>query len=386
MPIPSHRLPKPAGGYGERRRQSVFRVIRACIRGQLAPLSNFPYPNGEQLQRVHPLTTHCSSATLCRENKWSGRHARRHVNHLCCFHLWVSATVHDDRAAIIFVGEGEMSHLELAGLSAYPESRVDYAGSTYFMTRGERMLGVIGESAGFEGTRHEASGALLCPLTPANAAALRRRLPWLNPVPLGLRTSAGFGDRLGLATPGHVLAVRGTGIAPVFAQQSVRENARTHRTPQQVLDDAMWGVFQAGWREPWGADADHLKTPADAEAFAAAGYTFYTIDPGDHVDNAADTDPAATLTAKVDTLPWDILDSSAKDLEERYLKVLLRLGRFNLYFDRPVLLRAAAKYGRAVAHTVTMYRHLRTLMGRRPWELEVSVDETATPTTVQEHF
>jgi len=279
-----------------------------------------------------------------------------------------------------------MSHLELAGLSAYPESRVDYAGSTYFMTRGERMLGVIGESAGFEGTRHEASGALLCPLTPTNAAALRRRLPWLNPVPLGLRTSAGFGDRLGLATPGHVLAVRGTGIAPVFAQQSVRENARTHRTPQQVLDDAMWGVFQAGWREPWGADADHLKTPADAEAFAAAGYTFYTIDPGDHVDNAADTDPAATLTAKVDTLPWDILDSSAKDLEERYLKVLLRLGRFNLYFDRPVLLRAAAKYGRAVAHTVTMYRHLHTLMGRRPWELEVSVDETATPTTVQEHF
>ena len=43
MPIPSRRLPKPAGGYVERRRQSVFRVIRACIRGQLAPLSNFPY-------------------------------------------------------------------------------------------------------------------------------------------------------------------------------------------------------------------------------------------------------------------------------------------------------------------------------------------------------
>ena len=49
MPIPSRRLPKPAGGYGERRRQSVFRIIRTCIRGQLAPLSNFPYPNGEQL-------------------------------------------------------------------------------------------------------------------------------------------------------------------------------------------------------------------------------------------------------------------------------------------------------------------------------------------------
>jgi len=49
MPIPSRGLPKPAGGYGERRRPSVFRAIRACIRGQLAPLSNFPYPNREQL-------------------------------------------------------------------------------------------------------------------------------------------------------------------------------------------------------------------------------------------------------------------------------------------------------------------------------------------------
>ena len=50
MPIPFRRLPKPAEGYGERRWQSVFRAIRACIRGQLAPLSTFPYPNAEQLR------------------------------------------------------------------------------------------------------------------------------------------------------------------------------------------------------------------------------------------------------------------------------------------------------------------------------------------------
>jgi|GEM_PF-4507038 len=55
MPIPSRRLAEPAGGYGERRQQSVFRAIRACIRGQSAPLSNFSYPNGEQLQREEPL-------------------------------------------------------------------------------------------------------------------------------------------------------------------------------------------------------------------------------------------------------------------------------------------------------------------------------------------
>jgi len=63
MPISSRRLPKPAGGCVERRRQSVFRAIRACIRGQLAPLSNFPYPNREQLQSIMLLTFYTSYDT-----------------------------------------------------------------------------------------------------------------------------------------------------------------------------------------------------------------------------------------------------------------------------------------------------------------------------------
>lgn len=52
--------------------------------------------------------------------------------------------------------------------------------------------------------------------------------------PLSLIPSFGFGNWLGLATPGHIAAVKGTQFAPIFAQQSVRENARTGRTPQQV--------------------------------------------------------------------------------------------------------------------------------------------------------
>ncbi len=77
----------------------------------------------------------------------------------------------------------------------------------------------------------------------------------------------------------------------------MRENARMGRTPQQVIDDAMWGVFQEGWLEGYGADADHLKTPEDIDRCVAAGYTFFTIDPGDHVDNAAHTAPLKELEA-----------------------------------------------------------------------------------------
>ncbi len=50
------------------------------------------------------------------------------------------------------------------------------------------------------------------------------------------------------------------------------------------------------------------------------------------------------------------------------------------------LARAAAKYGRAIAHSATMYRHLAVAMGGRAYELEVSVDETETPTSPLEHF
>ncbi|HET7558650.1 MAG TPA: tagaturonate epimerase family protein, partial [Limnochordia bacterium] len=137
----------------------------------------------------------------------------------------------------------------------------------------------------------QACTAFISPLTPAAAAALRAAVPELAPRPCGLRTTAGFGDRLGLATPGHVAALRRADperrIGPIFAQQSIRENARTGRTPQGVLDDATWGALAVGWTHGVGADADHLKQPADVDLCVAAGYSFFTIDPGDHVQNQA---------------------------------------------------------------------------------------------------
>ena len=47
---------------------------------------------------------------------------------------------------------------------------------------------------------------------------------------------------------------------------------------------------------------------------------------------------------------------------------------------------AAVKYGKAVAHTAAMSRHIGRRMGARPWELEVSVDETETPTSHGQHL
>lgn len=278
---------------------------------------------------------------------------------------------------------------ELTGFDKiYERSLVQQDGTTYVLARndaGVKVLCLMGRTEGFEGKMVDA--VMVCPLSPANAQALRARLPWLSPVPLDLATSAGCGDRLGLATPGHIRALRAVdGIAPVLAQQSMRENARTGRTPQEVMDDAMWGVFQAGWRAPWGADADHLKTVAHIDLCVEAGYTFFTIDPGDHVDNDAHTDDLQMLERKFEVLPWSRLDDYADAMRSRYVGVAYEAGDTTYTFDEVVLLRAACKYGAALAHTAEMYAHLVQAKGSLGFELEVSVDETATPTSSLEHI
>jgi tagaturonate epimerase len=226
--------------------------------------------------------------------------------------------------------------------------------------------------------------------TPTNLDALRALLPDLRPVPLALATSAGFGDRLGLATPGHVDALRAAGavgrVAPVFAQQSMRENARTGRTPRQVVDDATLGAFVAGWAGPLGADADHLKHEEEIDTCLAAGYTLFTLDPGDHVDGRADALTGAALaTAYRDAVPWGGLETDPDDLRSRLGGASFDLDDRPLRFGDGELERAAVKYGAAVAHVTRLARHLAGAAAGRPVELEVSVDETATPTTLAEH-
>ncbi|MCG3149262.1 MAG: hypothetical protein PCFJNLEI_02722 [Verrucomicrobiae bacterium] len=170
----------------------------------------------------------------------------------------------------------------------------------------------------------------------------------MNPLPLGLKKSFGFGDRLGLATPGHYAAFKKFKFAPIFAQQSIREMERTQRTPQDVVSAATNALTKLGYTGPWGADADHLKVPEHVDRTAAAGFCFFTIDPSEYVGKG-------TLTPELKSL----------------------------YPQLPAA--TAVKYGAALAHCGLMGRHIAKVMGNRPFEIEISVDETDEPTTPAEH-
>ena len=291
---------------------------------------------------------------------------------------------------------------ESLGRTLYPSSLAAANGTVYVLgrQRNEKRILVIrrksdrriGDNA-FRGRSRtvshngEALTVKTCAATSGNMAALRDALLFLKPTVIGLRRSFGCGDRLGIATPGHVRAIRGTGVAPIFAQQSIREMTRTGRTPGDVMDDAALGVFQEGWRDGYGSDADHLKGVADVDRCAKAGFTMFTVDPGDHVDDAADGAAESLLRAKFKRLPWKALESSANDCAGRYLQIALDVeSGFRVRFSEEALLRAAVKYGRAIAHTARMFRRVKERMGKAPFELEMSVDETETPTSELEHF
>lgn len=206
-----------------------------------------------------------------------------------------------------------------------------------------------------------------------------------TPVPLGLRPSFGFGDRLGLATAGHVEAMRraGDGIAPIYPQQSIREMTRTNRTPETVMSEASEAAAAAGWTSDFGADADHLKTPADVDRTAEVGFTFFTIDPSDAVDAKADNYSAEALQANFAEVRDEI------DWFDKYCgqKIKLSTGT-TIDLNEEAVMRAAVKYGRALSRGIELADYIRKVNedAGRDYEIELSVDETDQPTTLAEHY
>ena len=281
-----------------------------------------------------------------------------------------------------------------------PRSIIGNEGAIYAIARksGERMLFVcaragataLGAFAG-ETCGREIDGEKLCTLVRpddhGNAVNIREALLFLRPQVLGLKKSFGFGDRLGLGTPGHVRAAAKSSMRPIFAQQSIREMTRSGRTPENVLDDATWGMLSEGYTEGSGSDADHLKNTEDIDACLAAGFTMFTIDPNEHVDDVADVEPIAGVSEKFEALPWDSMETTPDDTRARYLAGPVKVSdRLTIEFTEETLLRAVVKYGRAALHVARMHRHLASKAPAGSFELEASVDETETPTTIAEHY
>ncbi len=295
-----------------------------------------------------------------------------------------------------------MSFGDEISVEVYPNSINETGGSRLFLGReaGKKYLYVMtqGNSSGIAGMfEGEAVGDAApngknaamkrCPMNHKNAMSLQKLFPFTRATAIGLRSSYGFGDRLGLANPGHLRALKGYNFMPVLAQQSIRELTRTQRTPEEVMDAAVWAVFQEGYKKGFGADADHLKTTDDVDRLVKAGFTMFTIDPSDHVVNGVTELGIEELSKKVVALPWKDFGDSYENLLARYKDKAAKLSdTYSITATEREVLEACLKYMAAILNIRKIHTHLKTKHSEYVCEIEVSIDETDTVTTPFEHF
>ena len=215
------------------------------------------------------------------------------------------------------------------------------------------------------------------PLNSVNAAALRDMFPFTSPAPvLKNDRTIGLGDRLGIAGRGHIMSVKPFDAVPVLAQQSPREISLTGRSFSDVLDAASFSVFCEGFTRGFGADGDHLKTATDVKQALNLGYTMITLDCSEHIRSDADTMSASDV-GKSCALPHET--------KEFYLNKSFMIGDIEICMTLEQLQRNYLKYGAAIDFACDIYDSLISGYKGRV-ELEISLDETDTPTRPDQHF
>ncbi|GHV41500.1 hypothetical protein AGMMS49546_17480 [Spirochaetia bacterium] len=263
------------------------------------------------------------------------------------------------------------------GFEAYEKSinKIGESSAVFMAKVGDEDFIIAGGNApGIGGFKGESlgDGRIKAPLSHENAEALRKLLPFTAPSRVLTKDrSFGLGDRLGIATPGHIKLFEQYDAYPVFAQQSIRELNLTNRTYEDVLDSVTFAVFRDGFKKGWGADGDHLKTVKDVEYALSLGFSMITLDCSDHIKN-------------------DVTDANApalpKNYGDKYLGKKFDIGEgVVLDFTEGELKKIVAIYGEAIGFAVEMYnRFLKD--GKYAADFEISIDETISTTTPLQHY
>ena len=274
------------------------------------------------------------------------------------------------------------------GIYARSLQRVD--GVTLFMAKeaDERVLVVFPHSAiadRFNGDEIECNGSIakICPIDLVNCRVIREIFPFTRPVSQrGRAVSIGLGDRLGLASPGHLRLVKDYDVFPVLAQQSIRELNLTGRTYDDVLAAASWAVFQEGYEKGFGADGDHLKTEQEVRMALDCGVSMITLDCSEHIQNDVPDLSEAAVSERYAQLPGD----ERAELESRWFNKEITLdAAVKLTYTPDEVRRIVLIYRDAIRHAAKIYSGY-IEPSKRAIDFELSIDETLTSTSPEAHY
>lgn len=269
---------------------------------------------------------------------------------------------------------------------AYPSSYVEVDDGQYILCKicGTNKILAAGKGEFFSllGGTPLSETVKICPLSHPNRLLLNKYLPYTLPAAFGRKTATfGLGDRLGLATPGHIRCFACSRAKPILAQQSKRELDLTGRSYQEVLDDVCFAVFREGYRGGFGADGDHLKNTEDIRDALDCGYTMITLDCSEKIGRGIESLTREETAAAYEKLPRKY----RTEIENTYLSKGFLVGDQQYQFSKEELMQCALIYSDAIDFTSEVYyNHLKKTV--HPVDFELSIDETESVTTVQGHL
>jgi hypothetical protein len=272
----------------------------------------------------------------------------------------------------------------------YSDSIIQSNNCTLFLAviQGIKKLVVCGKGElikEFEGSESLLSNGKVkvCDLSNENCAVIRKLFPFTSPSNHhGKAITIGFGDRLGVASAGHIRTIKGKKVFPVLAQQSIRELNLTGRTYIDVLAAASWAVFQEGYTLGFGADGDHLKTAAEVKMAIDSGFTMITLDCSEHIGNNI----PGLGAEEIDRLYAALKAEDRQRLEAKYLVKKVGLdSSHNIHFLSEEFKRTVLIYFKAINYTIDIYNNVIRDCGRSI-DFEMSIDETLTSTSPQSHY
>ncbi|MBT2653041.1 tagaturonate epimerase family protein [Oceanobacillus sp. ISL-73] len=278
------------------------------------------------------------------------------------------------------IGEGTEN------IKIYKRSLTHYQGTFLLMIKesANKFLLASGEGPLYSELNGQEIGdeGKVCPLTHHNRLVLNRYFDYTVPSAFGKNTATiGLGDRLGIASPGHIEAIKNRDVKPILGQQSIRELTLTKRTMEDMIDTATFAVFQEGYKDGFGIDADHIKKEEDIKRSLELGVTMLTLDCSDYIQK-------------------DVESASKKQVQDEFAKLDVKLKKYylNTYSNQVFslktrkiavneidVMRNVLIYGKAVAYMIhvfnTYVRHL-----DRDFDFEISIDETEAITSPEAHF
>ena len=270
----------------------------------------------------------------------------------------------------------------------YPESIYYEKGSLFFLEETRKVLIVYNNNPVFrelDGEKQEVNGmeVKVCGLSNENCRVLRKVFLFMNPSNInGNRISIGLGDRLGVASAGHLRLIKNRQVFPVLAQQSIRELNLTERNYNDVISAAAWAVFQEGYQKGYGADGDHLKTAEEVKMALDCEVTMITLDCSEQIDNSIELLDKEEINSRYQT----IQEEERKRLEGKYLSEKFAIDQDTwIEFTKEEFQKTVLIYWKAIRHTIKIYNAI--IKGyHRNIDFEISIDETIVPTSPESHF